>query len=87
MRFNDTFKNENQETINQDQLLQVTALAYLQDALANERYEECAELVKAARKYGAPANDIQKVLAEGARRARFARTVEPARKKAGLRRL
>ena len=60
--------------------------AYLQDALANERYEECAELVKAARKYGAEGRDIQKVLADGARRARFARTKEPARKQNGSRR-
>lgn len=86
MRFNFTFNKENNETESQDQVLQVTALAYLQDALANERYEECSDLVKAARKYGALGRDIQKVLADGARRARFARTNEPARKRSGFRR-
>lgn len=86
MRFNFTFNKNANETENQDQVLQVTALAYLQDALANERYEECADLVKAARKYGAQGRDIQKVLADGAKRARFARTKEPARKQNGFRR-
>lgn len=86
MRFNFTFNKDNQETNQEDQVLQVTALAYLQDALTNERYEECAQLVKAARTYGAQARDIQKVLAEGARRARFARTGDPVRRKTGVRR-
>ena len=40
MRFNFTL-NKGKDT-QKDQVLQVTALAYLEDALANERYEECA---------------------------------------------
>lgn len=86
MRFNFTFNKETQETNNGNQLLQTTALAYLQEALTSERYEECAQLIKDAKAYGAPARDIQKVLAEGARRARFARTGDPVRRKTGVRR-
>lgn len=86
MRINFTLnKNDNNEQ-KPDELLQVTALAYLQDALANERYEECAQLIKSARQYGAQGRDIQKVLADGAKRARFGRPSEPVRKQAGVRR-
>lgn len=83
MRFNYITQEEN---INQNQLLQVTALAYLEDALAQERYEECAHLITEARKYGAPGRDIQKLITEGARRARFGRPDRPARKQTGARR-
>ncbi len=31
-----------------------TALVYLREALLDERYEECAEIVKIAREFGAP---------------------------------
>ncbi len=86
MRFNFTFNKDDQKTNQEDQVLQVTALAYLQDALTNERYEECAQLVKEARTYGAQVRDIQKVLAEGARRARFARTGDPVRRRTGAKR-
>jgi hypothetical protein len=86
MRINFTLNKNNQGEQQPDELLQVTALAYLQDALANERYEECAQLVKAARLYGAEGREIQKVLADGAKRARFGRAAEPVRKPAGVRR-
>ncbi len=86
MRINFTLNKNKNEEQRPDQLLQVTALAYLQDALTNERYEECAQLVKAARQYGAQAREIQKVLVDGAKRTRFGRVVEPFRQQAGARR-
>ena len=86
MRFNFTFNKDTQETNNDNQLLQTTALAYLQDALANERYEECAQLIRDAKTYGVQAREIQKVLTEAARRARFARTGVVLRRKTGVKR-
>lgn len=65
MRFNFTF-NKEQDT-QKDLVLQVTALTYLQDALVNERYEECADLVRAAKEYGATLAEIRAILAEAAR--------------------
>ena len=43
--------------------LQVTALLYLQAALAEERYEECAELVQSAKELGVEQIEISTVLA------------------------
>ena len=43
--------------------LQVTALLYLQEALAEERYEECAELIRSARELGVGQAAIGTVLA------------------------
>lgn len=83
MRFNYIAEEEN---INGNRLLQVTALAYLEDALAQEHYEECAQLIKEARKYGAQGREIQKLITEGARRARYGRFDPPARKHKGVRR-
>ena len=65
MRFNFTL-NKGKDT-QKDQVLQVTALAYLEDALANERYEECADLIEAAKEYGATLVEIRTIVAEGAR--------------------
>lgn len=86
MRFNFTFNNDKQDANNDNQLLQTTALAYLQEALANERYEECAQLIRDAKSCGTQAKDIQKVLSEAARRARFARTGVAIRWKTGVKR-
>lgn len=86
MRFNFAFNNDAQETKIENQLLQTTALAYLQEALTNERYEECAQLIRDAKTYGADAKEIQKVLAEAARRARYARTGAAIRRKTGVKR-
>lgn len=67
MRINFTYNKDNIQ--NEDQLLRVTALAYLEDALANERYEECAELIRAAKEYGATIGEVRTIVAEGAQGA------------------
>ncbi len=40
----------------------LTALLYLQEAVLRERYEECAETVAIARRFGAGEEEIQGVL-------------------------
>ena len=42
--------------------LRLTALLYLREALVEERYEECAELVSWALKFGANPAEIQNLL-------------------------
>lgn len=60
---------ENNETriLNADRVLKVTALQYLKEALCQERYEDCAELVRAAKLFGAQPDDIRVVLTGFAR--------------------
>lgn len=48
--------------------LQVTALLYLQEALAEERYEECTELISSAKELGVGQTEISTVLASYVRR-------------------
>ena len=42
----------------------LTALVYLKEALRNERYEECLEIIKYAREAGVSEDYIQKVLSK-----------------------
>ena len=51
-----------------EQALRVTALSYLKEALIKERYEECAELIAAAKRYGASVRDIRVEVARALRR-------------------
>ncbi len=48
--------------------LRLTALLYLAEALRDERYEDCAEIVAVAQEFGAGANEIRNLL-EDRRRA------------------
>lgn len=86
MQFNFLTNNNKEKKETPDELLQITALAYLQDALAQERYEECAFLIKEAKRYGAQGRAIQQLIAEGARRARYGRPDLPVRKPTKARR-
>ncbi len=61
-------ENNETRTWGADRVLKVTALQYLEEALAQERYEDCAELVRAAKQFGAQPNDIRVILAGHARR-------------------
>ena len=56
----------NQQDIQADanELLKVTALFYLKDALVKEEYETCKELLELAKKFGAGQSEIKEVLAE-----------------------
>ncbi|MCB9799761.1 MAG: hypothetical protein H6757_03255 [Candidatus Omnitrophica bacterium] len=42
--------------------LRFSALFYLREALLEERYEECAEIIEAARELGANVLEIQNIL-------------------------
>ena len=78
--------NQNQEKKFPDQALVVTSLAYLEDALVNERYEECAELIRDAKRFGATSGDIKKAITDGARGIKTLRQVALPREKAGRKR-
>jgi hypothetical protein len=42
--------------------VKLTALLYLKDALQKERYEDCAELIRTAREFGAVEEEIEALL-------------------------
>ena len=42
--------------------LKVTSLQYLKEALANEAYEQCAEVLVVAKELGVEQSDIQKLI-------------------------
>lgn len=47
---------------NPDEVLKVTALVYLQEALIKQRFEDCTELIASARKFGARPDEIKDVI-------------------------
>lgn len=47
-----------------DQILQVTALLYLKEALIAQEYESCLELIDTAKSLGAGQGDINAVIAD-----------------------
>ena len=55
-------EEQKQETT-ADEVLQLTALLYFQEALLNEEYESCQELVDIARGFGVQSSDIKQVIA------------------------
>ena len=48
--------------------VKLTALLYLREALLQERYEECAEMIAIAAEFGATAQEIQLLLEDARRR-------------------
>jgi hypothetical protein len=61
---------ENRALLNQgraigpDQILKVTALLYLKEALIAQEYESCPELIDSAKGLGAAQSDINAVIAD-----------------------
>ena len=53
-----------EQELSADQTLKVTALLYLQEALLEQDYESCKELIDAAVNLGASSSDISAVIAE-----------------------
>lgn len=43
-------------------VLKTTALIYLQEAIFNQQYEQCAQLIKQAKEVGATASDIKEII-------------------------
>ena len=57
-------ENKTGRLIAPDEVLAATALFYFEDALIDERYEECGELLQSAREFGATQSDISAIIAE-----------------------
>lgn len=51
-----------ERTVAADDVLKLTALVYFQEALYEQEYESCAELLEAARKFGAQQDEIDEVI-------------------------
>jgi hypothetical protein len=62
MKENIVFKNEKDKTAARDAVLKVTSLLYLKEALFNEKYEDCKELIRIAKRFGARQGDIRSVI-------------------------
>ena len=70
MKENIAFKNK---PLARDEVLKVTSLLYFKEALFNEEYEDCKELIRIAKRFGARQTDIRRVIAESNRGARAGR--------------
>jgi len=60
---NNVLLNEEQ-ALGTDQLLKVTALVYLQEALVAQKYETCQELIDTAKNVGVNPGDITAVITD-----------------------
>jgi hypothetical protein len=60
---NNVLANQGQ-ALGSDQILQVTALLYLKEALIVQEYESCQELIDTAKNLGVSPGDISAVIAE-----------------------
>ncbi len=54
----------NEQAYGTEQLLKLTTLVYLKEALAAQQYETCKELVETAKKAGVQATDISAAIAD-----------------------
>lgn len=61
-RFINQGDKTNRNLNSRENLLKVTALLYLKEALYKEKYEECPELIEVAKRYGVEQEEIQKVI-------------------------
>lgn len=64
MRNNMVFTNQNEKPQAPDELLKTTTLLYLKEALVKQEFEQCAQLIKTAKRFGATDADVKKVLKE-----------------------
>ena len=80
MKENTAFKNK---PIARDEVLKTTSLLYFKEALFNEEYEDCKELVWIAKRFGARKDDIRKVIADSNRGVRVGRGNEAKKGKGG----
>ena len=60
---NNVLANQGQ-ALGSDQILQVTALLYLQEALIVQEYESCQELIDTAKNLGVDPGDISAAIAD-----------------------
>lgn len=77
-------KRNKLKTIPRAKLLKVTALLYLKEALYKQKFEQCAELVQAAKRYGATTEEVHKVIARYVRRLQQGMMYEATAKQRGV---
>ena len=56
--------NDVKEWLQSDEVLKLTALIYLKEALVAQRYEECAALISEAKDLGAKQSEINALIAD-----------------------
>ena len=83
MKENAVFKNERNKPVARNEVLKVTSLLYFKEALFNEEYEDCKELIRIAKRFGARQDDIRRVIAESNRGAMVDRGNEANKGKGG----
>ncbi|HBO97431.1 MAG TPA: hypothetical protein DD648_05325 [Candidatus Omnitrophica bacterium] len=64
MKFNVNFNNNKTKPEFSEDARKAISLLYLEEALYKEQYEECAEIVSSAKRFGAESSDINKVIAK-----------------------
>ncbi len=64
------------KTVRPEIMLKVTALQYFKEALHKEKYEECNDLAKIAKNYGAQEREIKKIIADYVKWAKGIRRFE-----------
>lgn len=52
------------KSLSPDATLKVTSLLYFKDALKRERYEDCADLIKSAKQFGASQKEIRQLITD-----------------------
>lgn len=57
-----TSNQHQQKSSNHDQILKVTALLYLKEALIKEEYEDCSNLIQNAKDFGAEDKEISELI-------------------------
>jgi len=76
-------RKNNQDVNSRENMLKVTALLYLKEALYKERYEECPQLIEVAKRYGVEQDEIQKVISRHVLRLRKGLVYEASAKERG----
>ncbi len=66
MNNNAVVNDQHDDAVVYDRVLKVTSLLYFKDALLNQHYEDCAELILAAKSFGAQSGEISRIIAETA---------------------
>lgn len=60
-----------------DNVLKATALVYLKEALFRQKYEQCAELIRSAKEFGAGEEEVRGVIEEYVRELKGGSREEP----------
>ena len=74
MTRNRVFTSPKQKELRTEDMLKLTALLYFREALIKEQFEDCAELVRTAKEYGADSRHIRAVIASTVRKDKGGRT-------------